>query len=271
VNVAPILLGVLGLAAVSYALAQVTRGPTAQSSAGLSVQAAPLTRSIAPGDTASFTIRIHGARRGKVTLGVVDGLPPGATASFSPNATRKSTATLTVDTAGAPSGGRRLRLLARSGARRRATAAVNLVITSAKGIIGAGPGGESAPGGSNFSISGSLPGVLAPGVTQPLDLALANPGTEEISISSLLVSIGQINAPQSDATHPCSLDDFSVAQLSGAYGFKVGPSQTRTLSELGFPEEEWPQVTMLDRAVNQDGCKGASLTFSYTGSGTGGN
>jgi hypothetical protein len=122
---------------------------------------------------------------------------------------------------------------------------------------------------ANFTISGDLPGSLEPGLSQPLDLALTNPGPSEISISHLLVSIESIHARQADEAHPCTLEDFSVAQFSGAYGFKLGAAETSRLSELGFPEKRLPRVTMLDRPVNQDGCKRASLTFSYSGTSTG--
>jgi hypothetical protein len=257
----------LGLASVAYAIAETTRGPdpairggglATSPSSELSIRVEPRTRSVAPGEVASFAVRIRHANRHKVRLSVVGGLPQGATASLRPRWTRKSTASLTIDTADAPSGGHRLRLLARSGAR-RATAAANLVITTPRG------------GNANFLIGGDLSGFLIPGLTEPIDLALTNPGSAEISITELLVSIESIAAPQADQTHPCTLDDFSVTQFSGAYGFTVGPSETSTLSALGFPEEQMPQVTMLDRPLNQNGCKGASLGFSYAGTATGGS
>jgi hypothetical protein len=46
----------------------------------------------------------------------------------------------------------------------------------------------------------------------------------------------------------------------------VPASSTLTLSELGFTEGQMPQVGMLNRSVNQDGCKGSTLTFAYSGS-----
>jgi hypothetical protein len=256
----------LALASVAYAVAETTRGPepairgsglAPSPSSELSIRVEPRTRSVAPGEVASFAVRIRNAKRHKVRLSVVGDFPRGATASLTPRRTRKSRATLTIDTGNARSGGHRLRLLARSG-NRRATAAANLVITTPRG------------GDANFLIGGDLSGVLTPGLTEPIDLALTNPGSAEISIAELLVSIEGLTAPQADQTHPCTLEDFSVAQFSGAYGFTVGPSETSTLSALGFPEEQMPQVTMLDRPLNQNGCKGASLGFSYAGTATGG-
>jgi hypothetical protein len=226
----------------------------------LSIAITPLTRLVAPGDTTTFTVRIRNLKRTQrlVRLRVLDGVPPGATASVSPSSTRASRATLTIATADARSGGRRIRLLARSG-NRRAIAALNLVIRS--------PG---HPNNANFAIAGNLPTALEPGFGAPLDLALTNPGTTDIAVSDLQVVVSSINAPRASATYPCTSDDFSVAQFSGAYGFTIPGSSTRTLSELGFSEAQLPQVAMPNRPVNQNGCKGASVQFDFTGTATGG-
>jgi hypothetical protein len=140
---------------------------------------------------------------------------------------------------------------------------VNLVIAAPR----AEPPSTAA---SSFSISGDLQSPLAPGSSEPIDLALTNPGSSEIAITELVVTIQSISAPQSDQVHPCTPADFAVTQFSGAYGFRIPPSDSRSLSELGVPSQQWPQVTMLDRPVNQNGCKGASLTFGYTGTSSGG-
>ena len=135
-----------------------------------------------------------------------------------------------------------------------AIAALNLVLSS--------------PQPTNFTISGDLTRPLEPGLAAPLDLALTNPGPAEIAISSLQVSLASVSAPHADVTHPCTVDDFRVDEFSGSYGFTLGSSSTSSLSELGFPAAQWPQVAMPDRPVNQNGCKGASLTLGYTGTST---
>jgi hypothetical protein len=35
------------------------------------------------------------------------------------------------------------------------------------------------------------------------------------------------------------------------------------------PASQWPKISMLDTTANQDGCKGASLVLTYSGSGQG--
>jgi hypothetical protein len=256
----------------AYAVAQTagTSAPQATSSAptlakpghSLSIAIIPLTRLVAPGDTTTFRVRIRNLKRTHhlVRLSVLDGVPQGATAFVSPRSTRRSRATLTVATADARSGGRRIRLLARSG-NRRATAALNLVIGSPK---------QAATGNADFTIAGNLATPLEPGLGAPLDLALANPGTTEIAVSGLQVALSGIGAPHATASYPCTSDDFYVAQFSGAYGFTIPASSTRTLSELGFSEAQLPRVAMPNRPLNQNGCKGASLQFDFTGTATGG-
>ena len=59
--------------------------------------------------------------------------------------------------------------------------------------------------------------------------------------------------------------DSPIQQFAGAYPFKLAASRTRSLTDLGFPQSQWPQVGMVNRPVNQDGCKGATVTLKYTG------
>jgi len=222
----------------------------------LSIRAAPLTRLAVRGDLVEFRVRIRRRGRSKVRLSVLDGVPSGSTASFSPRSTRKAVSTLTIHTTGARAGGHRVRLLARSG-RRRATAAINLIVSS--------------PAPTNFTISGDLQTPLIPGSSAPLDLALTNPGPADVAITDLSVSVTGVSAPQESASFPCSTDDFEVSQFSGGYGFTLASSSTARLSELGFTGEQWPEVAMVNHPMNQNGCKGASLTLSFAGTATGGD
>jgi hypothetical protein len=173
--------------------------------------------------------------------------------------------TLTIATGGARTGAHRIRLKARSG-RRRAIAALDLVISSPKH---ARP--PQHANDANFTIAGSLPSTLEPGFAVPLNLELTNPGATAIAISGVQVSVSSISAPRASASYSCTSDDFSVAQFSGAYGFTIPASSSRSLSELGFQETQLPRVAMPNRPVNQNGCKGASLQFDFTGTATGGN
>jgi hypothetical protein len=232
----------------------------------LSIRVVPLTRSVAPGDTTAVSVWIRNrSRSGRVVkLSILDGLPQGATASFRWTRTRKSRVALTVDTGSAQTGGHHIRLKARSG-HHRAIAALDLVIGSRKH-----PNPPQHANDANFTIAGGMQSALAPGFAAPLNLELTNPGTTGIAISGLGVSVHSISAPRASTSYPCTSDDFSVAQFSGAYGFTIPASSSRSLSELGFQETQLPRVAMPDRSVNQNGCKGASLQFEFTGTATGG-
>jgi hypothetical protein len=269
---------VLPVSGVAYAIgsrqaarsANPTRATASSHTRGFALRAPVPTQVIAPGETATFDIRVHSSVRlrlvrRRVGMTLADQLPAGAAASFGARTTTRSRRTrLTIRTsAHTPGGGYRLRVIARVGARGSATVPVNLVITTAaKKPVPSGVQGS-------FSIRGDLAGLLTPDLALPLDLELVNPNSTPLSISNLVVAIGGVSAPQADATHPCSAADFAVGQFSGVYGMTVPASSSRRLSELGVSENQMPQVAMLNRSVNQDGCKGSTLTFAFTGSADG--
>jgi hypothetical protein len=61
--------------------------------------------------------------------------------------------------------------------------------------------------------------------------------------------------------------DFDVRQLSGHIAVTLRASREDDLNGMGVARGHWPAVGMLDRPVNQDGCKGAFLTLGYEASG----
>jgi hypothetical protein len=125
--------------------------------------------------------------------------------------------------------------------------------------------------GKPFTISGSLSGALAPGISRPLDLTLVNPNKEPISITNLTVTVQSVTRTAYAIAHnqPCTAGDYAVAQYSGAYPLTVPGSSSASLSSLGVSPTAQPKVSMLNTAVNQDGCKGATLALAYSGSGQG--
>ena len=144
---------------------------------------------------------------------------------------------------------------------------------------GDAPVGAQGPGDGNlrvtladpawsFTISGNATEPISPGVSAPLDLSLTNPHAFALTAADLRVTVQKVNAPNADDAHPCTIGDFAVDQASSAIEVTVAAHSTRTLSNLGLPRAKRPHVGMLDRSVNQDGCKGASLTLAYTASGT---
>lgn len=282
------------------------RAPAGASAAppSLRLRVAPGMRSVAPRGVVRYTIRIRNPARRIVKLSLRGQRPRRVFASFKPRRTHGERATLTIITSGASSGRHRLRLVARSGTQ-HAAAAVTLVVRrrpvtpSPLGVPIPVPGtpqpttpsvappadpapgpGDPAPGNpppdepdapqpTDFVIGGDLSRPLEPGSEVPLDLVLSNPGPVAITVTGLDMSIGAVSAPLAADARPCVGEDFAVTQFSGAYGFTLGAVTTTSLSQLGFSEQQWPRVTMLNRAVNQNGCKGASLRFDFSGTATG--
>lgn len=120
--------------------------------------------------------------------------------------------------------------------------------------------------GVDFVISGRPTRVLRPGVSAPIDLRLRNRRRHPRLVTRLHVAV------RVDAAHRragCSRRrDFRVRQLPrSAYPLRLGPRRSLRLSRLGV--RRVPRVRMVDLArVDQDACKGARLTFRYTGRST---
>jgi len=132
-------------------------------------------------------------------------------------------------------------------------------------VLGAAVYALGASTRRSYTISGSVSaGPLRPGVSVPVDLTLRNPHDSGLLVAQLAVTIDGLAAPMADAAHPCTAADFAVAPFSGDE-VELPASSTRSLSSLGIPASEWPQVLMADRAANQDGCRNAVLTLRFTG------
>jgi hypothetical protein len=289
-------LGAAGALAAVVVDSDARRSPTRP----LLIRIAPATRTVAPGSTATYTVRV--ARfdhrpiglSGRTSLAVDDGnLPTGAEASITSvlrvgaSLAPRARTTLTITTAaGTRPGTYEVRLGARR-PHRRGSAAVELTVSRLPApdpptsrpppgeppheVLPPPPIAPPAPPVTtpdSFTIAGTLSDLLTPGSGEPLDLTLTNLQNTDLLIASLSVEVASVSGPLTDATHPCDAGDFSVGQFTGAPGFKLPASSSADLSELGFDPGEWPTVSMLNRPVNQDGCKHASLSLSFTGTAT---
>jgi hypothetical protein len=196
-----------------------------------------------------------GGFSGAVSLSV-SGLPKSATASWSPSATipaASSSATLQVQTAGDSKEGN-----------------YTLTITGT-GTIGSSSASRSATvtlvvqKNQDFLISGNLGPQLLPGKKSPLDLSITNPNNFAIQITNLAVAVEEATSKPG-----CSgTQNFKITQVPAArYPITLPQGQAKTLSQLGVADADKPKVEMLDRALNQDACKGASIHLHYSGSAT---
>ncbi len=118
--------------------------------------------------------------------------------------------------------------------------------------------------GSSIEISGVTRKLLHPGGSSRINLEFANRGSPATTLRHVRVTISGIDAPQADKTHPCTRADFRVRPMRSR-PFVLPAHASTSLIRLGVPAWQWPRLRMLNRPVNQDGCKGATLTLTYTG------
>jgi hypothetical protein len=227
---------------------------------GIIVALSPSSRSLDQGQSAAFDVTISsaGGFGGTVTLSAA-GLPSGTTAAWSPSSGVLSSGsstkvTLTVSTSPTtPAGKSDVTVTGTSGSIQSNAAKAQLHVKEVK---------------RNFGVSGSLQGQLAPGVSLPLDLQITNPENKNIAVTTLSASISNVvRTPAAVAAGlPCSSADYSVTQFTGPYPIDIRPGST-SLSALGLPQASWPRISMLDTLQLQDGCKGATLELTFSGTG----
>lgn len=115
-----------------------------------------------------------------------------------------------------------------------------------------------------WSITGNVDSSLYPG-TAPiqLDLSVSNPHKYRLTVTKLTAVVRSVKAPHATRALPCTKADFAVRDYTGRR-FTV-PSGVSTLQRDRVPRRQWPAVWMLNRPVDQDGCKGATLNLAYDG------
>lgn len=230
-------------------------------------------RTVAPGGTVAYRFwvhrggalilpRTHGRRRlaAPVRLRIIGRPREGIVARLRPTTTRSSPATLSLRTRkSTPDGTYRVRIEARARLHPRAPYRIQRARTVLTLVV-------ATPHRRRFAIHGTLPGLLSPGTSAPIDLRLTNPHRTKIRVRELAVRVTGVHAPEANVSRPCTTGDFTVAPLSSAQGpITLPASSTRTLSALGVTTSRWPRVGMANRPVNQDGCKHARLTLGFTG------
>jgi len=143
------------------------------------------------------------------------------------------------------------------------SAAVTTTSTSTSGGTAVALVSSLAP----IALAGSATAPISPGVTAPLDVRLTNPYTAAVTVTGLRTTVLGVDAPNADALHPCTVADFAVDQALIGLEVTVAAGATTTLGSLGVPPASWPQVGMVARTVNQDGCKGSSVRLDYSAAG----
>jgi hypothetical protein len=241
----------VGAAVAATALGAYAAVSTHHRKAPFTIRATPASLTLAPGGIARYRITIYRHHfLGRVHLRV-KGIPRRATARIAFVRHSRSRAVLTVFTS-LRTRRRRYRLQVRA-THGRLHAGLPFALT----VDPARP--------ARFTIAGDAIGPLWPGIPRPLDLALANPNNGPIQVTGLTVGIAGVTAPHATDARPCSREDFRVQQFTGNFPVTVPARSNRSLDLAGIPSPSWPQVEIINRAIDQDGCQGATLSLSYSG------
>jgi hypothetical protein len=236
-------------AAGAYALT-VTAG--SRTSTPFVLSAAPAQQTIRAGSVARFKVQVRpGTYSGPFKLSLT-GLPKHVRASFTAAAVVQ---TLTLTTASNTQTGTYTLTVQVQGGGHTTTLPLQLTIQLHSPVP--------------FVISGKV-NQLAPGVPVPINLRLTNESPVKVLVTRLTVNATSVSAPQSTAALPCTLRDFSMQQFSGTYPLELPASSTTTLSSLGVPTAKRPQVTLVNRRLNQNGCQQARVSLTYAGQGSAG-
>ena len=107
-----------------------------------------------------------------------------------------------------------------------------------------------------------MTGLVPGGPSQELDFTVNNAAAQgPQTISGVSVAVSVVSSPGT-----CDATDFSITQpnLGGSVALPVGDT-TVTSGAGGDVANTGAAVAMVNKpAVNQNGCKGATLEFTYT-------
>jgi hypothetical protein len=117
--------------------------------------------------------------------------------------------------------------------------------------------------GHKVKVTGVAQGQLRPGTSAPIALTFQNPNRHRVQMKRVRVKISGIIAPNADAAHPCTTADYAVRQMPRRTTLRVRGKRTTTLATMHIPMDSWPWLTMLNRPLNQDGCKGAEVRLKF--------
>jgi hypothetical protein len=120
---------------------------------------------------------------------------------------------------------------------------------------GTGTTGTNAPVTvvQTSTISNLRPG----GAAQTLSGNFTNPNDSPTYVANVIATIGSVAKATGAATGTCDASDYTITGGTMAVGAQVAS---------GVAQGAWSGATVAfnNKATNQDACKGATVTFSYT-------
>jgi hypothetical protein len=116
----------------------------------------------------------------------------------------------------------------------------------------------------HFTIGGNLTTPLYPGTSQRLDLTFTNTGSAPVTI--LRGGFPARDIMITTRAHGCAPSNFAVPQgLTSAVAIRARQRTPVSLAALRVPQSDWPVIEMIETGTNQDACRGAKLTLTYSG------
>jgi hypothetical protein len=116
--------------------------------------------------------------------------------------------------------------------------------------LGSGSGTSQAGAGGAVTLTAAVTDGIAPGVSVPVSFAAANPSGAPIRVTTV-----KLESVAADTEHPdCNTGDFSMANVAENHSVPAGATAE------GMPTNG--SLAYAVTGVNQDGCKGATLTLT---------
>jgi hypothetical protein len=118
---------------------------------------------------------------------------------------------------------------------------------------------------TGLTISGDLSQLLYPGAIAALNARITNPFGFAIDVAQLTVTPEPATTAHGQPNPACSGTANLVTnhQYTGPEPLTIPGRSTRSLSDLGIPPAQWPQLQMPNLPTNQDACKNTTFTFVY--------
>lgn len=128
--------------------------------------------------------------------------------------------------------------------------------SSSSGNNGNGNGGSTGTGnpGHAISVTGTVTGAIAPGRTVGLNVTIANPNNQDITVRSVSGQVTTVGTRGIAGLQACSTSWFSVGSYSGS---KVIAKNSSAVVQLPVTLTNLP-------LTNQDNCKNVTYSFSFT-------
>ena len=115
--------------------------------------------------------------------------------------------------------------------------------------------------GKPFTIAGNASGSLSPGISRSLAITLSNPNNVAIEVTALAATV-TAGSSKAGCDGPANLA-LTQSNVSATNALTIAAN-----SQVALPSGavSAPVVLMRDLPSNQDACKNASFTFTYSGS-----